>query len=55
MTTHQEAARRAMDERKRLDLSRRDGEAFVRALLEPEPVNDRLRDTVRRYRDIKGI
>jgi len=51
----QEAAHRAIDEHQRLDLSVRDGQAFVKALLDPEPVNDRLRDTVRRYRDLKGI
>ena len=50
LTSVQEAARRAIEEHQRLDLSVRDSEAFVEALLTPKPVNDRLRDTVRRYR-----
>ncbi|RWP73619.1 MAG: DUF1778 domain-containing protein [Mesorhizobium sp.] len=33
-----------------LELSDRDRQVFVDALLKPQPVNDRLRDTVRRYR-----
>ncbi|WP_372056207.1 hypothetical protein P7L74_11085 [Tistrella mobilis] len=41
--------------RTRSDLSLRDGEAFVRALTEPQPVNDRLMDTIRRYRQRTGI
>jgi len=50
LTSVQEAALRAIDEHQRIDLSIRDSEAFVEALLNPCPVNDRLRDTVRRYR-----
>lgn len=50
----QEAARRAIAEHGRLELSLRDSEAFVRALLEPQPINDRLRETVRRYRQATG-
>lgn len=50
-----EAARRAIEEHQRLDLSVRDSQAFVDALLTPQPVNDRLRDTVRRYRDATGV
>jgi uncharacterized protein (DUF1778 family) len=50
----QDAARRVIEEHRRLDLSRRDSEAFVRALLNPPPVNDRLRETVRRYRRLTG-
>lgn len=50
----QEAALRAIEDHGRLSLSVRDSEAFVHALLSPEPVNDRLRDTVRRYREIVG-
>jgi len=50
LTSVQEAARRAIDEHQRLDLSVRDSQAFVEALLAPRPVNDRLRETVRRYR-----
>ncbi|TBY51798.1 DUF1778 domain-containing protein [Rhizobium leguminosarum bv. viciae] len=33
----------------------RDSETFVEALLNPQPVNDRLRDTVRRYRKTTGV
>lgn len=51
----QDAARRAIEEHQRLALSVRDSEAFVDALLKPTPVNDRLRDTVRRYRARAGV
>ncbi len=50
LTSVQEAARRTIEEHQRLDLSLRDGQAFVDALMNPQPVNDRLRDTVQRYR-----
>ena len=50
-----EAARRAIEEHQRLDLSVRDSEAFVEALLNPPRVNDRLRDSVRRYRRATGV
>ncbi|WP_044563248.1 DUF1778 domain-containing protein [Azospirillum sp. B4] len=50
----QDAARRAIDEHQRLELSVRDSQAFVAALCNPQPVNDRLRDTIRRYRDATG-
>ena len=33
----------------------RDSEAFVEALLNPKLVNDRLHDTVRRYREATGV
>jgi uncharacterized protein (DUF1778 family) len=55
LTSVQEAARRAIEEHQQLALSVRDSEAFVGALLNPKPVNDRLRDTVRRYRGATGI
>jgi uncharacterized protein (DUF1778 family) len=51
LTSLQDAARRAIEDHQRLDLSVRDSQAFVEALLNPQPVNDRLRDTVRRYRE----
>ncbi len=54
LTSLQEAASRAVEEHRQLSLSLRDGQAFVRALLEPQPVNDRLQDTVRRYRERGG-
>jgi uncharacterized protein (DUF1778 family) len=55
LTSVQDAARRAIEEHSQLTLSVRDSEAFVDALLNPEPVNDRLRDTVRRYRERAGV
>jgi uncharacterized protein (DUF1778 family) len=54
LTSVQDAARRAIEEHQRLDLSLRDSQAFVEALINPQPVNDRLRETVRRYRRISG-
>ena len=54
LTSVQDAARRAIEDHQRLDLSVRDSQAFVEALLNPLPVNDRLRDTVRRYREETG-
>lgn len=35
-------------------LSTRDTQAFVQAALEPQPVGQRLRETVRRYRTMTG-
>lgn len=55
LTSVQEAARRAIEEHRRIELSLRDSEAFVEALIDPQPVNDRLRDTVRRYRRATGV
>jgi len=55
LTSVQEAARRAIEEHQQLELSVRDSEAFVDALLNPKPVNDRLRETVRRYREATGV
>lgn len=55
LTSVQEAARRAIEEHQRIDLSVRDSQAFVEALINPQPVNDRLRDTVHRYRQIAGV
>lgn len=54
LTSVQEAARRAITEHQQLELSVRDTQTFVEALLNPKPVNDRLRETVRRYRDARG-
>jgi uncharacterized protein (DUF1778 family) len=51
----QEAARRAIEEHQRLGLSLRDSRAFVEALVSPAPVNSRLRETVRRYREKTGL
>jgi uncharacterized protein (DUF1778 family) len=55
LTSVQDAARRAIEEHQRLELSVRDSQAFVDALLNPKPMNDRLRDTVRRYRGRPGV
>lgn len=55
LTSVQDAARRAIEEHNLLTLSVRDSEAFVDALLNPRPVNDRLRDTIRRYRERTGV
>lgn len=55
LTSVQDAARRAIEEHSQLALSVRDSEAFVDALLNPQPVNDRLRETVRRYRERAGV
>jgi uncharacterized protein (DUF1778 family) len=54
LTSVRDAARRAIEEHQQLELSLRDSEAFVEALLNPQPVSDRLRDTVRRYREATG-
>ncbi|PSJ61773.1 DUF1778 domain-containing protein [Kumtagia ephedrae] len=50
----QDAARRAIEEHRQLELSVRDSEAFVEAMLNPAPANDRLRETMRRYRETTG-
>ncbi|WP_041345682.1 DUF1778 domain-containing protein [Nitrobacter winogradskyi] len=55
LTSVQEAARRAIEDHQTLHLSLRDSQAFVQALMKPLPVNDRLRDTVRRYRQRTGV
>jgi uncharacterized protein (DUF1778 family) len=55
LTSVQDAARRAFEEHRQLELSVRDSRAFVEALLKPKPANDRLRDTVRRYRRATGV
>ena len=55
VTSVQDAARRAIEEHGQLALSVRDSAAFVDALLNPQPVNERLRETVRRYRARAGV
>jgi uncharacterized protein (DUF1778 family) len=55
LTSVQDAAREAIEAHQRLDLSVRDSDAFVDALLSPRPVNDRLRDTIARYRRATGV
>ncbi len=39
----------------RLEFTFEDRVAFVDALLHPKPINERLRDTVRRYREAAGV
>lgn len=55
LTSLQDAARRAIEAHQHLELSVRDSQAFVQALVEPQPVNERLRDTVLRYRERTGV
>ncbi len=55
LTSAQDAARRTIKEYQELELSVRDSQAFVNALLNPKPMNERLRETVRRYREATGI
>ncbi len=55
LTSVQEAAHRAIEEHRRIELSVRDSEVFVEALTNPRPVNDRLRETVRLYRQVTGV
>jgi uncharacterized protein (DUF1778 family) len=50
-----EAVRRAIENHQILNLSLRDSQEFAQALTKPQPVNDRLRDTVRQYRRKTGI
>jgi uncharacterized protein (DUF1778 family) len=47
--------RRAIEEHHQLRLSVRDSQAFVDALLNPRAINDRLRETVRRYHEATGV
>jgi uncharacterized protein (DUF1778 family) len=54
LTSVQDAARRAIEDHDQLELSVRGSETFVKELLSPAPVNDRLRETVRRYREATG-
>jgi uncharacterized protein (DUF1778 family) len=59
-TQHEKLMREAQadmntEEHERLDLSPNDSRIFVEALINPRSVNDRLRDTVRRYREPTGI
>jgi len=55
LTSVQDAARRTIDEHQQLKLSLRDSQAFVEALMNPSPTNERLRETVRLYREKTGI
>lgn len=50
----QDAAKRTVEAHEAIVLSAADSRAFVDALLNPPPVNDRLKDSVRRYRAAMG-
>jgi uncharacterized protein (DUF1778 family) len=50
-----DAAKRTIEEHQRLELSLRDSEAFVEALLNPPAPNDRLRESVGHYRQAMGV
>jgi uncharacterized protein (DUF1778 family) len=54
-TSMQDAAHRAIEARQRIELSVHDSQAFTEAVDNPQPVNNRLRDTVRLYRRAAGI
>lgn len=45
----------SIEDERRFDLSVNDRRAFVEALINPGPVNERLRDTVRRYRETTAL
>ncbi|MGQ3049491.1 MAG: type II toxin-antitoxin system TacA family antitoxin [Niveispirillum sp.] len=55
LSSVQDAAKRAIEEHQRLELSLRDSQVFVEALMNPPPPNDRLRETVARYRRTMGV
>lgn len=55
LTSVQDAAQRTIERHQQIELSLRDSEAFAKALLNPRPVNARLRETVRRYRATTGV
>ena len=55
LTSIQDGAHRVIEQSHRLELSKRNSEAFESALLNPQPVNQRLEDTVCRYRQITGV
>ena len=50
----QDAAKRTVDAHDLMVLSAADSRAFVDALLDPPPISDRLRDSVRRHRAMTG-
>ncbi len=50
----QDAAKRTIENHQTIVLGAVDSRAFVDALLDPPPIPRRLKDSVRRYRDITG-
>lgn len=55
LSSVQDAAQKAIEDHQRIKLSIRDAEAFVEALLNPPEPNERLRETIRRYRQATGV
>lgn len=55
LSSVQDAAQKAIEDHQRIQLSIRDAEAFVEALINPKPVNERLKETIRRYRQATGV
>jgi len=51
----QDAAQRAIRDAEVMVLGARNSAAFVAGLLDPPPINDRLRDTIRRYRGYRDL
>jgi uncharacterized protein (DUF1778 family) len=54
VTSVQDAARATIERHARIELSKRDSQAFVDALLSPQPVEGRLGETIARYRRATG-
>ena len=50
----QDAAKRTVEAHDLMVLSAAESRAFVDALLDPPPINDRLRDSVQRHRAMTG-
>jgi uncharacterized protein (DUF1778 family) len=50
----QEAAKRTVESHETIVLGASESRAFVEALLAPPPVNRRLKESVRQYREITG-
>jgi uncharacterized protein (DUF1778 family) len=50
----QDAAKRTVEAHDLMVLSAAESRAFVDALLDPPPISDRLRDSVRRHRAMTG-
>lgn len=51
LSSVQDAARKAIEDHQILALTRSDSEILVRELLSPTPASDRLKDTIRRYKE----
>ena len=53
--TVQDAAKRTLESHHTIVLDAADSRAFVDAMLDPAPWPERLKDSVRRYREITGV